>query len=120
MNGFISMNRGGEFLSNEARRLQEQVTICKYSMNNMRLGSLAERDELRKDVSILFDMLIKSDRVPISTIQKVKDELRQSIHSVFDELQQETGVIDVREFEFAAADGIVAPIEKRKKMSLDL
>ena len=120
MNEFMAMNFTGLNISGKAKRLQEQLSLSTYDNNTNRIMTVIEKERNRKDMMSYVDMLTKTDRLSSATVQRIKDELRQSVLNAFSELEDEADVVEPREFEFAAADGHLGPVEKRKRMPFDI
>lgn len=116
----MSMNRTGVTISNEARRLQEQIRLSTYKSDETRLATIREKELIRKDMMTYVDTLVKSDMISLSDLNGERDHLRERMHGLFTRVHEKTGVCHTRELEFAACDGYTGPIQKRKNMAFDL
>jgi len=114
------MNRTGVSISNEARRLQEQIRLSKYKSDDTRLATIREKEIIRKDMMTYVDTLVKSDMISIADLNAECEHLRDRMNAVFTRVHEKTGVCHTRELEFAACDGYGGPIQKRKHMAFDL
>jgi hypothetical protein len=107
-------------ISQEARRLHDLVDSGTHVNDDTRIGSITEKDQIRKNMIHNIDRMLQSDRISINELRSADAMLENYVSETFLKLEQKNGLTHTQEYEFGCEDTKVKRSSKRKPMPFDL